>query len=85
MGREGPAFRQAWPTYDPELAKEDAAEIPVQVNGKLRGRVTVPFGTGEEEVLRLALADPKVKAFSDGKKIVKTVYVPDRLVNIVVK
>jgi leucyl-tRNA synthetase len=85
MGREGPAFRQPWPAYDPELAKEDAAEIPVQVNGKLRGRVTVPFGTVEKEVLSLALADPKVKSFTDGKKVVKTVYVPDRLVNIVVK
>ena len=45
LGRTGPVFRQAWPAYDPELAKDDEAEIVVQINGKLRGRIIVPFGT----------------------------------------
>ena len=45
IGREGPVFRQCWPSFDPELAKEDEAEVVVQVNGKLRSRIWVPFGT----------------------------------------
>src|SRR4029079_12242386 len=56
LGREGPVFRQSWPVYDEQLAKEDAAEIVLQVNGKLRGRMAVPFGTSEEELKKLALA-----------------------------
>jgi leucyl-tRNA synthetase len=85
MGRAGPVFRQPWPAYDPELAKEDVAEIPVQVNGKLRARISVPFGTQEGEVVRVALGDAKVQSSIDGKRVVKTIYVPDRLLNIVAK
>ena len=52
LGREGPVFRQAWPAFDAELAKEEEAEVVVQVNGKLRGRLFVPFGTPKEELER---------------------------------
>ena len=52
LGRTGPVFRQTWPVYDEELAKEDAAEIVLQVNGKVRGRIHVPFGTAKEELER---------------------------------
>jgi leucyl-tRNA synthetase len=83
LGREGPVFRQCWPSYDPELAKEELAEIVVQVNGKLRARVYAPFGTADEELQRLALADEKVRPFVDGKTVRKTIVVPDKLVNIV--
>jgi leucyl-tRNA synthetase len=81
----GPVFRQPWPGFDPELAKEDLAEIPVQVNGKLRGHLQAPFGTGKDELERLAAANEKVKSFLTGKHIIKVVVVPDRLVNFVVK
>jgi leucyl-tRNA synthetase len=84
LGREGPVFRQAWPTFDPELAKEDEAEIVVQVNGKLRARIFAPFGTPKEELERLALADEKVQAHIAGKQVKKIITVPDKLVNIVV-
>ena len=57
--RPGPVFRQPWPCFDPELAKEDEAEIVVQVNGKLRSRISAPFGTSKEELERNALADEK--------------------------
>ena len=50
IGREGPVFRQCWPAFDPELAKEDEAEIVVQVNGKLRSRIAAAFGTPKEEL-----------------------------------
>ena len=85
IGRQGPVFRQAWPQYDAELAKEDLAEIPVQVNGKLRSRIHEPFGTPEDVLRAHAMDDPKVRAFIDGKQVVKTIVVPDKLVNIVVK
>ncbi len=85
LGRTGPVLRVQWPSYDPELAAEDQVEIPVQVNGKLRSRLTVPRGTPREELERLARADAKVQAHLGGKRITKVVVVPDKLVNIVVK
>jgi len=85
LGKTGPVFRQAWPGYDPELAREELAEVVVQVNGKLRGRVHVPFGTAKEDLEQVALAEEKVRGFVEGKQIVRTVVVPDKLVNIVVR
>jgi leucyl-tRNA synthetase len=85
LGRTGPVFRQPWPTYDEALAKEDAADIVLQVNGKVRGRLSVAFGTPEDELKKLALADPKVQPSTEGKQVVKVIVVPDKLVNIVVK
>ena len=71
--------------YDAELAREEEAEIVVQVNGKLRSRLRMPFGTPEDVLKQHALADAKVRAFIDGKEIVRVIVVPDKLVNIVVK
>jgi len=85
QGRAGPVFREAWPEYDPELAREDEAEVVIQVNGKLRGRVNVAFGTPREALEKLALADTKVQPLLDGKQVVKVIVVPDKLVNIVVR
>jgi leucyl-tRNA synthetase len=85
LGKDGPVFRQPWPQFDAELAKEDLAEIVVQVNGKLRSRIHVPFGTAKEELEALALADERVQPFLAGKKVVKLITVPDKLVNVVVK
>jgi leucyl-tRNA synthetase len=85
LGEKGTLLRAAWPKYDPELAKEEELEIPVQVNGKLRGRITVPADAGEDLVKDRALADEKVKGAIAGKQIVKWIIVPGKLVNIVVK
>ena len=85
QGRSGPVFGQSWPAYDPELAKEEEAEVVIQVNGKLRGRIFVAFGTPRERLEQLALDDAKVKTLLDGKQVVKVIVVPDKLVNIVVK
>jgi leucyl-tRNA synthetase len=85
LGRTGPVFRQTWPVSDEALAKEDAAEVVLQVNGKIRGRIHVPFGTPKEELERQAQADPSVQPFTTGKQVVKVIVVPDKLVNIVVK
>jgi leucyl-tRNA synthetase len=85
LGREGPVFRQSWPAFDPELAKEEGAEVVVQVNGKLRTRIFAAFGTSKEELEARAMSDDKVRPFVEGKQIVKVVVVPDKLINIVVK
>jgi leucyl-tRNA synthetase len=85
LGEKGNLLRAPWPKYDPELAKEEEIEIPVQVNGKLRGRITVPADAGEEVVRERALADEKVKAAIAGKPIIKVIIVPGKLVNVVVK
>jgi leucyl-tRNA synthetase len=85
IGEKGSIFRATWPKYDAALAKEEEIEIPVQVNGKLRSRVTVAVDADESTILALALADEKIKAAIAGKQIVKKIYVPGKLVNIVVK
>ncbi len=85
LGHAGPVFRETWPAYDPELAKEDLAEIVVQVNGKLRSHIHAPFGTPEDELKAQALDDPKIRPLLEGRQIVKIIVVPDKLVNIVVK
>jgi leucyl-tRNA synthetase len=85
LGKTEPVFRQAWPAYDPELAKEDEAQIVVQVNGKLRAHLLAPFGTPDETLRARALEEPKVQPFVNGKQVVKVIVVPDKLVNIVVK
>ena len=85
LGREGPVFRHTWPAFDPELAKEDLAEIVVQVNGKLRSHIHAPFGTAEDELKALALDDPKIRPLVEGRPVAKIIVVRDKLVNIVVK
>jgi leucyl-tRNA synthetase len=85
LGKEGPVFRQPWPAYNAELAREDEAEIVVQVNGKVRSRVFAPFGASAEELERRALADEKVRNAIGRKSVVKVIAVPDKLVNMVVK
>jgi leucyl-tRNA synthetase len=85
LGRTGPVFRQPWPAFDETLAKEDAADVVLQVNGKVRGRLSVPFGIPQTEIEKLALAEPKVRPFTAGKEVLKIIVVPDKLVNIVVR
>ena len=85
LGEKGSLLRAPWPKYDPVLAKEEAIEIPVQVNGKLRSRVTVPADASEEFVIERALADEKVRAAIAGKQVVKKIYVPGKMVNLVVR
>jgi leucyl-tRNA synthetase len=85
QGRPAPVFHHAWPKYDPELAREEEAEVVIQINGKLRGRVNVAFGTPREALEKIALADVKVQPLLDGKQVVKVIVVPDKLVNIVIK
>ncbi|MSQ84539.1 MAG: leucine--tRNA ligase [Myxococcales bacterium] len=74
-----------WPTFDPALCIEDSLELPVQVNGKLRGRLLVAATTPAEELQALALADPQVAKWIADKLVLKVIVVPGRMVSIVVK
>ena len=74
-----------WPEYSPEALNEEQVLIVLQVNGKVRGKITVPADTQRDQVESDALAEPRVKAFIGGKKVERIVYVPRRLVNIVLE
>jgi leucyl-tRNA synthetase len=75
----------SWPVLDAELAKADELEIPVQINGKMSGRVMVAAEIDDEALQQVVFNDDKIKAKIADRQIVKTIVVPKRLVNIVVK
>ncbi len=83
MGHKQSIFDAKWPAFDAERAKADEVELVIQVNGKVRGRITVPRGTKEKVAVDLALADATVRKFVDGSPLKKAIYVEDRLVNLV--
>jgi len=76
---------EPWPEYDEAMIVEDTIELPVQVNGKLRGRINVPADASEDDIVTAALAEPRVAAAIEGKKLLKKILVPGRLLNLVVK
>jgi len=76
---------QSWPKFDAELAKEEQITLAIQINGKLRDKVLVPASISEAEVKESVLARQRVKVYIDGKKILNTIYVPRRIINIVVE
>jgi leucyl-tRNA synthetase len=84
-GGAGAVLRQPWPGFDPDLARDEELEVPVQVNGKLRAVVKLAPDARSEDMQRAALAEAKVQAAIAGKQVVKVVVVPGKLINIVVK
>lgn len=74
-----------WPVYQESKTVDATVKVGVQVNGKLRGVVELPADCGKEEAMKIASEDDKIKAFLEGKNIVKEIYVPNKIVNIVVK
>ena len=85
LGHTGETLVHApWPKFVPELAAEDQVEVVVQINGRVRGKVQVESGMGEEELKKLVLSDPKIAKLLDGLRFMKVVVVPDKLVNVVV-
>jgi leucyl-tRNA synthetase len=85
LGGKGSILRHPWPQSDPELAREDEIEIPVQINGKLISVVKVSAGSDAKIIEAAALADAKVRSRIAGKTVVKVIVVPGRTVNLVVK
>jgi leucyl-tRNA synthetase len=84
LGHRQSLAYEPWPIFDPELVKADEIEIPIQVNGKVRSRLTVPAGTSEDRLRELALADERIRAVIGDKKVVKVIVPRGQLVNIVV-
>jgi leucyl-tRNA synthetase len=84
LGHAGAVIDQRWPEADPAALVRDEVEVVIQVNGKLRGRVTVPANAAEAQVREAALADAGVQRYIDGKAVRKFIYVPGKLANVVV-
>jgi leucyl-tRNA synthetase len=84
LGHEDGQWTAAWPAFDAELARETEVEIVVQVAGRVRGKIKVAAGMTQEQVVLLAKAEPGVAAHLEGKRVVKIIFVQDKLVNLVV-
>ena len=85
LGHDKSLAYETWPSYDESLLVEAEVEIPVQINGKVRAKIKVPVDTDKEPIEDIARADPRVNELLDGKQVVKTIVVPGRMVNFVVK
>ena len=85
MGFGGVVTDQRWPQFDPDKCKDDSVEIAVQVNGKIKARLTIAADASAADAIALAKADEKVAEAIEGKTLVKELYVQGRLVNLVVK
>jgi len=77
--------KAAWPKFSPELAAEDQVEIVVQINGRVKAKISIEAGLGSEELAARALADPRIAKLLEGLSVVKKIAVPDKLVNVVVR
>lgn len=85
IGCEGVLDEQEWVTYDEALCKDDTIEIVCQINGKVKSKLTIPTDAAKDDVIALAKADEDIVKATEGKNIVKEIYVPNKLVNLVVK
>jgi len=85
MGGKGSIHRQAWPQFDPEIAKEELVTIIFQVNGKLRDKAEVSAGLTKEDMEKMAMNSEKIIKFIGSREVIKIISVPGKLVNIVIK
>jgi leucyl-tRNA synthetase len=85
LGHSEGLWTVSWPAFSEELAKEYEVEIPVQINGKVRGRLKVAARASQDEVLKLAQADAAIAGHLAGKQLIKVIYVGDKLLNLVVQ
>ncbi len=84
LGHADTLAMEPWPAWDEEVLREDEIDIPIQVNGKVRGRIRVLAEASQEQVLEQAVACPEVQPFLEGKGLKKQIYIPKRMVNLVV-
>ncbi|MBQ9783403.1 MAG: leucine--tRNA ligase [Clostridia bacterium] len=85
LGHENTIAYEPWPTFDESKTADDTVEVVVQVNGKVRGKISIPADLEQAEVLAIAKADERIGAALDGKTVVKEIVVPNKIVNIVVR
>ena len=84
IGGEGSVFKNKWPGYDEKMLLTDTVVVPVQMNGKLRGKIEISRGMDREQVVEAVLGEESIATHLDGKEIKKWVIIPDKLVNMVV-
>ena len=85
MGGNGFCSLAEWPKYDEAKTVDSTVELAVQVNGKLRGTIMLPADVSKDDAIAAAKADEKIKPFIEGKTVIKEIFVPKKLVSIVVK
>lgn len=85
VGLKGYLHESMWPEYDEEKTKDQVIQLPVQVNGKVRGTIEIGIGNGQDVAREKALDDENINKFIDGKDIIKEIFIPGRIYNIVVK
>ena len=85
MGGNGSIHNEPWPVYDEAKTKQNNIMLIVQVNGKIRDKIETTAGQTNDELSKLALSSEKTKQFLEGLNVIKTIVVPDKIVNIVAK
>ena len=85
LGNKDSIFKAKWPSYDDALTVEDSVEFVIQVNGKIRDKVKLELNAAQEKAEAAAFASDKVLEWTKGKETVKKIFVPNKLLNIVVK
>ncbi|MFH1380214.1 MAG: leucine--tRNA ligase [bacterium] len=83
--KEKPLQGNCWPNVQESCLADDTTEVVIQVNGRLRSKISIPAGEHEDIIKKMAVDDPKIKEWIGGKKIIKTIYIPKQLINLVVK
>ena len=79
------ACQQSWPEYDEEKTVDSNVEIAVQINGKVKSKLTIPMDADEDSVYEAVMADEKIQKATDGMNIIKRIYIKNRLMNVIVK
>ena len=85
IGQKESVFKSQWPSYDKDAIQEEEITFVVQVNGKLRASMSMAVDTPEEEAKSAAMSDDRVKKFLEGKNLIKSIFVQNKLINLVVK
>lgn len=85
LGNKNQIYDQPWVSYDPELAKEELITIAIQINGKFKATINVPVNSSEEIIKNKAIEHPTIQKNISSKKIFKTIYIPNRLINFLIE
>jgi leucyl-tRNA synthetase len=85
MGEKGSISKAQWPVYDEDLTKDSEVEVVLQVNGKVRAKLVIDAETPKDDMIALAMENERIQEYTQGKTVVKTIAVPKKLVNLVVK
>ena len=85
LGEKKSIHKSSWPKYDKKLIEDERVLLIVQINGKVRDKIEMKSGLSQQEAEKIVFASDKIKILTEGKEIVKTIFVPNKLINIVIK